>query len=752
MSPGRPVVRLFVAPPREVVRATDLSGVGVLKEGNLYLLTDPFGDIHPDSRGLGLYAGDTRILSCLVLTVDGLRPVLLRGDTDENYRGTIQLTNPDLRRNPGDKIAAGPALARQSLGIARQRVVGDAFRERLVISNFTDRLELLTVELALGVDCADIFEVRGYPRTSVGTMLPIAVQDSRAAFGMIGRDGLRRQTQVAFSGADVRAADDTSLAHLVPGAGIVLRWTPEVAPGGSVSFEWTVWAQELAVDPAPADQGQAEATIDPATPPPVVEADGRVAYRTWRDDMAAIGSDNELFDRLIGRSVADLRLLRNDGPAANEHYLAAGVPWFSTLFGRDSLISAFQAVAFRPQLAVAVLHVLAARQATLDDPNTDAEPGKILHELRSGEMVRSGELPFATYFGSVDATPLWLILLCETFDWTGDEALVEELWPHALAALDWIDRATDADGFVAYQRRSERGLINQGWKDSADSVRDRHGRVVPGPIRLAEVQGYVHDAQRRMARLARRRGALDLAAHLEQQADVLRRRFDERFWVADLDYHAMALGRDGQQADAITSNVGQALWGGIVLPERSAAVVARLTGQGLDSGWGVRTYAAGQPGYNPLGYHTGSVWPHDNSLIVAGLKRYGYDAQAGALAGRIFEAAQQFPDFRLPELYSGFDRRDVDLPVPYPVACSPQAWSAATPLLLVGTMLGMRANATEATLELVRPTLPSWLTKLTVTNLRVGPASVDLLFHRWRGTTSAEVLRKSGHLEVTIRV
>ena len=752
MPARRPAQRSFTAPAREVIRATDLSGVGVLKEGNLYLLTDPFGDIHPDSRGLGLYAGDTRILSCLVLTVDGQRPVLLRGDTDENFRGTIQLTNPDLRRNPGDKISAAPALARQSLGIARQRVLGSAFRERLVITNFTDHPELLTVELAVGVDCADIFEVRGYPRTSIGATLTIAAQSDRAAFGMVGRDGYLRQTQLAFSTAHVLAGNDASLAQPVSGAGIVLRWTPEVAPGGTAAFEWTVLGQELAIDRAPAAAALATAAIDQSPHPKVSEADGRVAYGAWRDGMAAIGSDNELFDRLIVRSVADLRLLRNDGPAHGEHYLAAGVPWFSTLFGRDSIISAFQTVAFRPQLAIDVLHVLAARQATRDDPTPDAEPGKILHELRTGEMARSGELPFATYYGSVDATPLWLILLCETFDWTGDAALVERLWPHALAALNWIDRATDADGFVAYQRRSERGLINQGWKDSTDSVRDRHGLVVEGPIRLAEVQGYVHDAQRRMAQLARQRGALDLATRLDAQAEELRRQFDERFWVPDLKYHAMALGRAGKQADALTSDVGQALWGGIVLPERAAAVVAHLTGSALDSGWGVRTYAAGQPGYNPLGYHTGSIWPHDNSLVVAGLKRYGYDTEAGALAGRIFEAAQQFPDFRLPELYSGFDRRDVDLPVPYPVACSPQAWSAATPLLLVRTMLGMRASAAEGVLELIRPTLPDWLTKLTVSNLRIGDASVDLLFHRWRGTTSAEVLRKSGQLEVTIRV
>lgn len=754
MAVPEPAVRRIVPPPRHIVHATDLGGVSVLKHGNLYLLTDPFGDIHPDSRGLGLYAGDTRVLSCSVLSVDGVRPALLRGDTDENFRGTIQLTNPETRRDPGDKITLERSLARQSLGIARHRILGGALRERLVVANFTEHPETLTIELAVGADAADIFEVRGYDRSESATTLPMVVGRDRAAFGHIGRDGVLRRTQIAFSAADVLAAADVPDAWRVPGAAVILRWRLEVAAGSRIELEWTVWADESPIATEPGATPPSEPTIGPGDAPRVDEADGTAAYRAWRDGMATIATDNELFDRLIGRSVADLRLLLNDGPGPKEHYLAAGVPWFAALFGRDALISAYEAVAFRPQLAIETLEVLAARQATRDDPTADAEPGKILHELRTGEMARSGELPFAAYYGSVDATPLWLILLGETFDWTGDDALVERLWPNALAALDWIDRYGDADGdgFVEYRRRAERGLINQGWKDSTDSVRDRHGRTVEAPIALAEIQGYVHDAKRRMAGLARRRGDPALAERLDREADLLRARFDSAFWVEDLRCYAMALDRDKRPADAIASNVGQALWGGIVAPERARAVVERLTDHGLDSGWGIRTYADGQPGYNPLGYHTGSVWPHDNALIVAGLKRYGFDVEATALAGRIFEAAQHFPDFRLPELYSGFDRRDVAVPVPYPVACAPQAWSAAAPLLLVRTMLGMRASAADGTLELVRPHLPSWLGKLTVSSLRIGPASVDLLFHRWRGTTSAEVLRKSGDLEVTIRV
>ncbi|MEA2536341.1 MAG: hypothetical protein QOF11_575, partial [Chloroflexota bacterium] len=641
MTTAQKPLRRIVPPPRLVVHATDLGGVAVLKQGDLYLLTDPFGDVHRDSRGLGLYRSDTRVLSCSVIHVDGARPTLLRGDVDENFRSTIQLTNAEVRRDPGDKIAPDRSLARQSLGFTRQRIVGAGLRERLTVANFTDHPERVTVDLSLGVDAADIFEIRGYVRSAPGRALPIVVGTDRLAFGHVGQDGVQRRTQVAFSPADVLAVDELPESHRVPGAAVVLRWRLEVGPGGETAVDWTVWADEKPLPPGEIDDPP-DVVLDPGPAPVVDEAEGAAAYAAWRSGMAAVESDNELFDRLIQRSVADLRLLLNEGPGSGERYLCAGVPWFATLFGRDSIISAYEAIAFRPDLAVATLEVLAARQATVDDPRADAEPGKILHEIRTGEMARTGELPFAMYYGSIDSTPLWLILLAEAYDWTGDDALVDRLWPNALAALSWIDRFgdLDGDGFVEYRRRSERGLINQGWKDSVDAIRDRNGGTAEGPIALAEVQAYVHDAKRRMARLARRRGETDLAERLGREASELERRFNDIFWVPDRSFYAMALDGRKRPMDALASNAGQTLWGGIVDQDRARLVVDGLTGPELDSGWGVRTYAAGQPGYNPLGYHTGSIWPHDNALIVAGIKRYGFDLEASALAGRIFEAAQ----------------------------------------------------------------------------------------------------------------
>ncbi|MFL5777750.1 MAG: glycogen debranching N-terminal domain-containing protein [Chloroflexota bacterium] len=739
--------------PREapIERATDLGSVQVLKHANLYLLTDPFGDIHVDSRGLGLYEQDTRLLSCSVLRVGGDRPVLLQGSVGANYHGVIQLTNPSMDRNPDDKIHPQEALVGRTLGISRERILtGDGLRERVSVVNYAETAESVTVDLAFGSDSADIFEVRGYPRPVRGTLLPIAAERRQITFRYDGRDAVRRFTHLAFSEpADHVGAPSELERHIDLGASVSLRWNWALGPGEQRSLDWTVWGTREPIR----GSDDRRAVLFPE--PPAVEADlGLAAYRAWQRGTTEIHTDHELFNLTVTRSVADLRLLLNDGPGPEERYMAAGVPWFSTLFGRDAIISALQALAFRPQLAVETLAVLADRQATAIDARRDAEPGKILHELRVGEMAAAGELPHTPYYGSVDATPLWLVLLGATYDWIGDASLIERFWPNAMAAMDWIDRYgdRDGDGFVEYLRQTDDGLVNQGWKDSHDSIRDRGGREVEPPIALCEVQGYVYDAKRRMAKLATVMGDAALSTRLTEDADRLQHRFQEAFWVPDQRFYALALDGSKRRADAITSNPGHCLWSGIVASEHAADVAERLMSPALFSGWGIRTYAAGQPGYNPIGYHTGSVWPHDTSLVVAGLKRYGFDGEADRLIGHVFEAAQHFADFRLPELFCGFDRDHSAMPVPYPVACSPQAWAAGASFMFLETMLGLRAHADRKELELWHPRLPDWLGKVTVSNLRVGDAAVDLLFHRWRGTTSAEVLRKVGDIDVTIRL
>ena len=766
---------LQLPPPHPaIVPATDLGGVGVLKHGNLFLLSDPFGDIHPDSRGLGLYDLDTRVLSCAVLRINGVRPTLLRAQSAANHISTIQLTNPELRRDPAIKQDSAGALALRSISVTRRRWIAGGLAERIEVTNYGSTPQRIEIDLQLDMDAADIFEVRGRIRERRGTFRPTEATPESLAFAYEGLDGLLRRTLVSFSRGEVTASNPDDVSG---GEGSVrVRWAMEIEPGARDGVRWEVATDlrpipgaALAAEETPtrlarsvaggasdaaagAGSGGENASGLPAiAEPSVAEAE----YGTWHERCARIRSDGELLDLAVRRSIADLRLLRNDGPMRGEHYLAAGVPWFTTLFGRDSIITALQILPFMPDVARETLRVLADWQATEDDPERDMEPGKILHELRVGELARTGELPHRPYYGSIDATPLWLILLDETYRWTGDLELVRSLWPNALAALEWIDRwgDRDGDGFVEYERRTPAGLLNQGWKDSGDSIRHRDGSIAVTPIALVEIQGYVYDAKRRLADLASRLGEADLSARLAKEAAQLQRRFEQAFWMDDVGFYAIALDRDKRQVGSIGSNPGHCLWSGIVAPERVNPVVDRLLDPSLDCGWGIRTYAAGQPGFNPVGYHTGTVWPHDNAIIAAGMKRVGRHDAADRIATRIFEAAQHSPDFRLPELFCGFDRGLADVPVPYPVACSPQAWSAATALSLLQTMLGMHADAAHDLLELDRPHLPSWLGKVTVHELRVGERTVDLLFHRWRGTTtSAEVLRRDGPLELVIRV
>ena len=727
---GDPVRHLpHVAPP--IIPATDLGGVAVLKRGAVTLLSDTVGDVVPDARGLGLYVGDTRMLSCLVLLVGGVRPSVLRPDPGGAERGTIVLTNPEQLRDPVDLGSSERPLASRSLVISRERRVDAGLHERLALDNYSEHPETLQVELLVDADMADIFEVRGRVRARRGQPGPIEVRGDEATFDYLGLDGRRLRTRVTAPGARIEPAP--------PGAGAALRvtWRQRIEPGAQATLAWSIVPDVLTADAKAGDH--AGGTNLPAA--------------AGLHEPTGIHSDSPRFDRVVARGVADLGLLVTPGPGPGQRYLAAGIPWFNALFGRDAILASFGALLVDPSLAVDTLRVLASFQATADDPSRDAEPGKIPHEVRDGEMARTAEVPFGRYYGSVDATPLWLILLGETFDWTGDLGLVQELWPNALAALEWLERQgdLDGDGFIEYRRRATGGLRQHGWKDAPDSIRDRGGRVAAGPIALAEVQGYAYDARVRVARLARALGDTGLAGHLEEEARRLRARFDAAFWVADRATYALALDGRKRPMDAIGSNQGHLLWSAIVSDGHAAAVAAQLASPGLDSGWGLRTFAAGQPGYSPLGYHTGTVWPHDIAIAVAGLRRAGFDAQAGRLAGELFEAAASFPGARLPELWCGFGRAEFGPPVPYPMACAPQAWAAAAPLAILRELLGIRPNAAEHRLDLERPVLPQGVTSLTISGLRVGDARVDLVCRRRGESTRIEIGAVTGELAVAVR-
>ena len=739
MSPTRAggTSRRIPARPRPVIAATNLGSVGVLKAGALVLLADERGDIVPDRRGLGLYMGDTRVLSTLALLIAGDPPTLLREDPAGAAAGTVQLTNPDLAAYPSPGIDVAIALPRQSIGLRRiRRIDPPALTERLVITNYTERPQRLVIRLLLDADGADIFEVRGRRRPRRGTILPATADDGTATFRYRATDGLVLTTTVEFD----TAPDAVSPAAATEAASTAADWSIAVPPAAKAELGWRVtagWSNGHATN----GRRAASTGVGPApgeAPEPAA--------------AATLETNDEIVNLIIDRAIADLRLLRTPGPRPGEHFLAAGIPWFATLFGRDSLIAAYAALPFLPELAEDALTVLGRLQADRDDPAVDAEPGKILHELRTGEMARVGETPFAQYYGTVDATPLWLLLLAETVAWTGDDALVDRLWPHAIRALDWLEHSPrDADGFLAYRTRAPGGLRNQGWKDSSDAVRDRDGRILEPPIALAEVQAYAIEARRRMAPLARARGEYALAKGLDRDATDLAEQFDTRFWRADEERYAMAIAATGI-ADAMASNMGHCLWAGAVPEHRAPSVARSLLSPSLFSGWGIRTYGAGQTGFNPLGYHTGSVWPHDSAIAAAGLKRYGLHEEATRVAWAVLDAARRAPGFRLPEHFCGFDREAVAAPVVHPVSCRPQAWAAAATLSLVTTMLGLVPNAPGGELEIVRPVLPADLAMIRIRDLPIGTARVDLLFHRWRGTTSAEVLGRTGDVRVTVRL
>ncbi len=690
----------------------------LLKHGRLRLLTDATGSVGGNRPEAGLYAGDTRYLSALELLVGGARPVGLPGTVEEAEWGDQDLV----------ELAVGPE---PGLRIERSRRVDDRLVETLALTPGDMAGGPWSIELRLGFDAADIFEVRGYPRAVHGELLPPRVSGMTVRFAYLGLDSRMRMLDLSVEPAPSRpiaigtARDGRELIATV-------EWSLE--PGqGTTTIGWTLRPAELAVGGRPAALAEVAGRDWTSTGP------GRVVPRQGPAGIE-IKVDDPATQRVLDRSLADLDLLTEAGPRPGQRLLAAGLPWFAALFGRDSLLTAYEAIAFRPDLAVDALAILAERQAG-DADTHGGEPGQILHELRTGEMARLGEVPFGPSFGSVDATPLWLVLLGESVDWLDDRALLERLWPAALRALAWIDARlqSDSDGFLAYNGRPG-ALANEGWKDSPDAVRDRDGAIVPSPIALAEVQGYVYDAWRRIARLARRRGQPGLATRLNRRAVRLRARFDTAFWSAVGGFPPMAIGRDGRLADAVASNIGQCLWTGILGAERADAVAARILAAEMDSGWGIRTLAASEPAFEPLGYHTGSVWPHDSALIAGGLKRAGFDDGALRVADHLLEAAMMLPAGRLPELISGAPRIAGEPPELVPQACPIQAWASAAPLHLVRVLLGLQPAALEQRLVLRRPQLPSSVDAITIRGLAVGRQHLDLEVRRDRQGVRARVV------------
>ncbi|MDP2726524.1 MAG: amylo-alpha-1,6-glucosidase, partial [Dehalococcoidia bacterium] len=473
-------------------------------------------------------------------------------------------------------------------------------------------------------------------------------------------------------------------------------------------------------------------------------------YREWMRECTQVESPNEFLASIVHRCLADVRLLQTG--SHEDPYVAAGIPWFATLFGRDLLVTSLQVLAYNTNIAKRSLLLLAKYQGKKVDPWRDEEPGKILHELRLGEMAHLDEVPFTPYYGSVDSTPLFLLLAGEFYSWTGDLGLMRELEPHLLAALNWLENYgdRDGDGYIDYEKRSAKGLVNQGWKDSADAIVNPDGTLAYPPIALVEVQGYVYAAKERLARVFAHLGKVELALRLSQEAQDLKARFNRDFWLEKEKFYALALDGFNKPVATIASNPGHALWAGIVDKERAEYVVNRLMANDMSSGWGIRTLSSRAPRYNPLGYHMGTIWPHDNSIIAMGFKRYGFEEEIDEVATALYDACRAFDYYRLPELFCGVPRTRYNVPVRYPIACSPQAWAAGSMLQLLQAILGLEPNAPEEELSIVSPRLPSWLERIRLSNLSVGKSKVDLIIHRRNGRTEVDIAAIEGKLKVSV--
>jgi glycogen debranching enzyme len=663
-------------------------------EGSTFCICDDVGDVGTWATS-GLFAEDTRFLSILKLTIDGKRPLLLTSDKVDYFSAAFYLRNPRTDSLEPDEVS-----------IARERFIGDAMQDRIVVQNQGMDPVTLTLGIEVGCDFADIFAVKDYdfalgdPQHAdpLPSLVECRYDERNNQFLLADESGVTVQTQVIMS----RAGE---------------------IDGGAVSYRIELQPRErwdLRLDIVPVSNGQ------PLVP--------RVAERRFGDELARVRESlaawqlrvpqlRATWDDLahsFGRSVSDLASLRMHGRDDGVGKLpAAGMPWFMTVFGRDTIITCLQTLLFGPELAVTALEVLGDLQATADDPVRDAEPGKIVHELRRGKAARAWH---GTYYGTVDATPLYLVLLSEVWRWTDDASLVESLKDPALKALDWIDRRgdLDGDGFVEYLKRSPRGLDNQSWKDSHDSQRFADGRIAEPPIAPCEVQGYVYDAKRRTAELAREVWRdRELADRLEREASELHERFNEAFWTdARGGYYVLALDGEKNQVDSLCSNVGHLLWSGIVPAERVDSVVDALMGDALWSGWGIRTMSTHDKAYNPLAYHNGTVWPHDNSLIAWGLARYARWPEAHRIVRQMLTAGRHF-DYQLPEVFAGMPRTETRFPIAYPTAARPQAWAAGTPVLLLQLLLGLHPDRRQHTLETVAPPeLPAWAGSLRLSSVR----------------------------------
>jgi glycogen debranching enzyme len=694
----------------------------VLKHEDTFALFDRFGDVDSDSRtGEGLYHAGTRFLSRLKLKFANGRPLLLSSTVRrDNVLLVADLTNPDVYFEGRIFLHRGALHIYRAQFLWKQHLF-----ERIHIKNFSRTATDISLTVEFDADYADIFEVRGNKRDRRGRVRRPLVGDGEVVLAYDGVDGVQRRTIIH---------------SLLP---------PQVTLPSSMHFTLGLGAgEERSLDL------KFRCEVGDAEPEKVEYAAAllRASAGAEHSDRLTVSlvTSNEQFNQWLERSRMDLNMLLTSEPQGIYPY--GGVPWFATPFGRDGIITALESLWTSPDIARGVLGFLSATQAIEVSAEQDAEPGKILHEARYGEMAALGEVPFKRYYGSVDSTPLYLILAGEYYRRTADLAFIKSIWPNLELALQWIDRYGDSngDGFVDYSRHSETGLVQQGWKDSQDSIFHADGELAPPPIALCEVQGYVYAAKIEIANIAAAMGEQSTAQRLIREAQVLQVRFEESFWCEDLGVYALALDGEHRRCAVRTSNAGQCLFSGIANAERAQTIANHLMSERFYSGWGIRTVADGEPRYNPMSYHDGSIWPHDNSLIAAGFARYQLTHLAANVLSGLFEASTHFDFNRLPELFCGFERRSGKGPTSYPVACSPQAWSAASVFSLLQSSIGLCIDATQRRITLVHPVLPPFLDRLNITGLKVEDSSVDLMLFRSGDGVAVTAGQRTGNISVAV--
>ena len=683
-----------------------------LKHGDTFAVFDHYGDIRPIEAGEeGLYYDGTRFLSCLKLDLNGFRPLLL-GSTvrDDNDQLIVTLTNPDWF------VDGQLQLSANSLHISRKTFLLDSVCYlEIQLENYSFQSVDTNLSIHFAADYRDIYEVRGMARKGRGKYMTPCVIENKVSLSYLGLDIERRTTAITFTPHPAQISDSRA------------------------DFRISLLSRETQTVLVTVACKRARRSYTP--PLRLSQARARVGMEVKQDKAGScyLQSSNGQFNAWVNRSLSDIHMMITPLPTGPYPY--AGVPWFNTPFGRDGIITAWECLWIQPNLAKGVLAYLAATQAVDVIPEQDAEPGKILHETRSGEMAALNEMPFGRYYGSVDATPLFVALAGAYYERTGDIAFVKTVWPNILSALEWMTTFgdKDGDGFLEYERRCGTGLVHQGWKDSDDAVFHHDGTPAQGAIAMCEVQGYAYAAYKAAGMLAEVLGYSTEASLFARRAETLHSIFNESFWCEELSTYAMALDGEKRRCCVVSSNAGHSLFAGIATQERAERVAQTLLAGESYSGWGIRTISSAESRFNPMAYHNGSVWPHDNALIAHGMARYGLTQQANHVFSGMFEAAIYFDLHRMPELFCGFSKEDGEGPVLYPVACAPQSWSAASMFLFFQACLGIQVDGIGKQVKLIRPTLPDFLNDVRIINLQIGDSSLDL-----------HVMRQRDGVEVTV--